>query len=157
MTEKSQSFCVDESITGWSVTLSAPEQKEKKARNLQYSGTATTVGRFTKRTVDSDSEVHGGTKGAADAIFITFFLTNTNILPGGIVPRSLANVIHGSRLRWLKKLRVIVNFNPLSFATMVDSTQRRVWLGVAFSDVVDGFVDALDFWKCGPLLDLEIH
>ncbi|KAL0938423.1 uncharacterized protein CTRU02_205033 [Colletotrichum truncatum] len=88
---------------------------------------------------------------------VTIHLTNASILSGETTPQTLANIISGTRLRSLRKLRLIIDFDPLSFTSVTDSLQRRMKLGSDFVDVVDGFVDTMNSWKREALFDLEIH
>ncbi|KAK2022248.1 hypothetical protein LX32DRAFT_698811 [Colletotrichum zoysiae] len=130
----------------WKIMLDLSDHEEQQAMEP-----------FVKRKMEESWERILVEWKPAEARQVTFYLTNASLLSGGITPRTVANTIHGWRLLGLKKLSLVIDFDPSSFTTIIDSRQRQIRLGGAFVDVVDGIVNTLEGWKRDALFDLEIH
>ncbi|KAF3800436.1 hypothetical protein GCG54_00014235 [Colletotrichum gloeosporioides] len=89
---------------------------------------------------------------------VTLYVTTANILSGKTTPSTLADIIRGPRTQDLKKLNIVIDFDPSSFAIVTDGPRRQGQLCAAFTDVIDGTFDAMRDWKREQVFfDLEIH
>ncbi|KAJ3962580.1 hypothetical protein N0V92_000649 [Colletotrichum tropicale] len=89
---------------------------------------------------------------------VTLYVTNANILSGKTTASTLAEIIRGTRIQDLKKLNIVVDFDPTSVNLVTDALQCRKELGAAFANVIDGTFEAMRGWKREQAsFDLEIH
>ncbi|KAH0421565.1 hypothetical protein CcaCcLH18_13358 [Colletotrichum camelliae] len=89
---------------------------------------------------------------------VTLYVTTANILSGKTTPSTLADMIRGPRTKDLKKLKIVIDFDPTSFTIVTDALKRRVQLGAAFADVIDGTFEAMRGWtREQTFFDLEVH
>lgn len=78
---------------------------------------------------------------------VTLYVTTANILSGKTTPSTLADIIRGPRIQDLKKLSIVIDFDPSSFTIVTDGPRRQMQLGAAFADVIDGTFDAMRGWR----------
>ncbi|EQB54219.1 hypothetical protein CGLO_05973 [Colletotrichum gloeosporioides Cg-14] len=88
---------------------------------------------------------------------VTFHVTNASILSGSHTPEKLATILSGPRLKFLKKLRLIIAIDMVTFTSIYDMQMQRRKLGTGLVDVIDGFMDVLRDWGHEASFDLEIN
>lgn len=85
---------------------------------------------------------------------VTLYVTSASISSGRTTASTLNKYVSGPRKRELKKLRLVVDFDPLDFPNIVGAS-RRPEFKATFVDIIDSFVNTLSRWK-DVSLDLEI-
>ncbi|KAK2729840.1 hypothetical protein CKAH01_10005 [Colletotrichum kahawae] len=88
---------------------------------------------------------------------VTFYVTNASILSGSHTPQKLATILSGPRLKFLNKLRLIINIDMITFTSISDVKMQRIKLGTGLVDVIDGFMNVLRDWNHEPSFDLEVN
>lgn len=89
---------------------------------------------------------------------VTLYVTTANILSGKTTPSTLADIVRGPRIQDLKKLSIVIDFDPPSSTIVTDGPRRQMQLGAAFADAIDGTFDAMRGWRRDQVcFHLDIH